>query len=383
VANACYAVSHNKTKNQEKQETSRQTGMITGSRATFVISWSQTEVDGVRAAALDVLAVGASWRWTGEAVRVDAPQSLLVLDAAEGAADMRQRAARMVRRLIGAAIAPADMVSAAADHDVPDTPEQGFVVTDGHSSHSVTIIAVPDTGARLLMFVGEVPPANRDMWVVRTAIDRSAFAGGARVEGGVICFTPGTRIMTPGGPQLIEGLQAGDLIQTKDNGAQPILWAGHRRMSGARLYAMPHLRPVRIRAGAFGTGRPDGELLVSPQHRMLVQGAAARALFNASEVLVAAEDLLNDHSIMVDHTQREVTYIHLLLEAHNIIFANGVETESFHPSNTALETIDPAQREGLFGLLPGLADDPRAYGDYARRNLSASEAAILRHDLVA
>ena len=356
-------------------------GMNTGSRATYVISWSQTEVDGVRAAALDVLTVGASWRWTGSPVRVDAPQSLLVLEAAEGAAEMRKRAARMVRRLIGAAIAPQDTDS--TNHDVPDTPEQGFVVTDGHASYSVTIVDVPDTGARLLMFVGDVPPADRDMWVVRTAIDRSAFAGGARVEGGVICFTPGTRIMTPEGARVIQDLRAGDLIQTKDNGAQPIMWTGHRRMSGARLYAMPHLRPVRFRAGALGLGRPEDDLLVSPQHRMVVRGPAARALFNATEVLVAAEDLLNDHSIMVDQTQREVIYIHLLLEAHNIIFANGLETESFHPANTALETIDPGQRDGLFRLLPGLADDPRAYGDYARRNLSGSEAAILRHEVAA
>jgi hypothetical protein len=371
----------NKTKNKKQEKTSRQTGMMTGSRATYVISWSQTEVDGEKAAALDVLAVGASWRWTGQSVRVDAPQSVLVLDMAEGVADMRKRAARMVRRLIGAAIAPEDLNRATPDP--ADTPEQGFVVTDGHESYSVTIIAVPDTGARLLMFVGDVPPADRDMWVVRTAIDRSAFAGGARVEGGVICFTPGTRIMTPDGARLIQDIRAGDMIQTRDNGAQPVMWTGHRRMSGARLYAMPHLRPVRFRAGALGAGRPEDDLLVSPQHRMLIRGAAARALFNASEVLVAAEDLLNDHSIMVDQTQREVTYIHLLLETHNIIFANGMETESFHPANTALETIDAAQRDGLFALLPGLSDDPRAYGDYARRNLSGSEAAILRHELAA
>ena len=357
------------------------TGMITGSRATYVISWSQTEVDGVAAAALDVLTVGASWRWTGQPVRVDAPHSLLVLGAAEGAADMRKRAARMVRRLIGAAVAPPDATQ--DEQDVPDTPEQGFVVTDGHQSYSVTIIAVPDTGARLLMFVGDAPPVDRDMWVVRAAIDRSAFAGGARVEGGVICFTPGTRILTPDGPRLIQDLRAGDRVQTKDTGAQPVLWTGHRRMSGARLYAMPHLRPIRFRAGALGTDRPEDDLLVSPQHRMLVRGAAARALFNSTEVLVAAEDLLNDHAIMVDHTQREVTYIHLLLETHAIIFANGMETESFHPANTALETIDPGQRAGLFALLPGLGEDPRAYGDCARRNLSGSEAAILRHELAA
>jgi hypothetical protein len=116
---------------------------------------------------------------------------------------------------------------------------------------------------------------------------------------------------------------------------------------------------------------------------MLVKGAAARALFNTSEVLVAAEDLLNDGSVVVDHALREVTYVHVLLEHHNIVWANGLETESFHPSNTALDMVDPLQREGLLNILPGIAVDPLAYGDYARRNISASEAAILRHELAA
>ena len=266
------------------------------------------------------------------------------VEGAEGAADMRQRAARMVQRLIGVAVGTDARV--ADDRDEPDEmPDQCFIVTDGVQSHPVTILPVPDSGARLLMFHGEVPPADRDLWIVRAQIDRSGGAAGDRAGGGVICFTPGTRILTPEGARLIEDLRPGDLIQTKDNGAEEILWRGSRRMTGARLYAMPHLRPIRFRAGALGQGRPEDDLLVSPQHRMLVRGAAAAALFNADEVLVAAEDLVNDHSVMVDLIAREVTYIHLLLDRHNVIFANGLETESFHPSNTALD-LEPVARAG-------------------------------------
>lgn len=199
----------------------------------------------------------------------------------------------------------------------------------------------------------------------------------------MICFTPGTRIVTPQGPRRIEDLRPGDSVQTKDNGAQAVLWTGKRHMTGARLYAMPHLRPIRFRSGALGIDRPDEDLLVSPQHRMLVRGAAAQSLFHAHEVLVAAEDLLNDGAVCIDRTLREVTYVHVLMERHEIVWANGLETESFHPSNSALETVFPAQREGLLNILPGLADDPFAYGDFARRNLTASEAAILRHDQAA
>jgi len=358
--------------------------MKTGSCGTFVISWTQTETDGLMAAPLDVLNVGATWRWTGVPVRVDAPQGILLLEAAEGAADIRKRAAKIVRRLIGVAVGPRDQTDEALHDDVPDEePEQGFIVTDGHQSYQVTVLDVPDTGARLVMFVGDLPPVEQDMWVVRTALDRSAQAAGARAAGGVICFTPDTRIATPEGARLIRDLRPGMRILTKDNGPQEILWSGHRRMTGARLYAMPHLRPIRFRIGALGVGRPEDELLVSPQHRMLVQGPAAQALFNVDEVLVTAEDLLNDRSITVDHAIREVTYVHILLDRHNIVWANGLETESFHPSNTALDTIDPVQRDGLLGLLPGIAENPQSYGDYARRNLSGPEAAILRHELAA
>jgi hypothetical protein len=294
---------------------------------------------------------------------------------------MRQRAARMVQRLIGVAVTGDGKSNDTAEPD--DMPDQCFIVTDGLQSYPVTILPVPDSGARLLMFLGEPPPVDRDLWIVRAQIDRTGGAAGERAGGGVICFTPGTRILTPQGARLIEDLRPGDLLQTKDNGAQEILWRGSRRMTGARLYAMPHLRPIRFRADALGQGRPEDDLLVSPQHRMLLQGHAAAALFNTDEVLVAAEDLVNDHSIMVDMTAREVTYIHLLLDQHNIIFANGMETESFHPSNTALDTIDPRDRAGLLALVPGIEVNPHSYGDYARRNLSGSEAAILRHESAA
>lgn len=355
--------------------------MKTGSSGTFVISWSQTEVDGLKAASLDVLTVGTTWRWSGAAVRVDGPQGILLLEGAGGTADIRRRAARMVRRLVGAAVG--GTAAETVDDPAPELPDQSFIVTDGHQSFTVTIIPVPDTGARLLMLVGDLPPPDQDLWVVRTAIDRSGGAAGARAAGGVICFAPGTRLRTEDGARAIQDLRPGDRILTRDNGPQEIVWTGHRRMSGARLYAMPHLRPIRFRAGALGIGRPEDDLLVSPQHRMLLRGAAAQALFNTPEVLVAAEDLLNDATICVDHALREVTYIHVMLPTHNVVWANGLETESFHPSNTALEMLDPVQRDRLLGLLPGIAADPHSYGDYARRNLSASEAAILRHEMAA
>lgn len=356
--------------------------MKTGFRGTFVIPWAHTEVDGVVGAPRGVLSVGSTWRWTGEMLRVDGPSDLLLLDGAEGEANLRKRAARSVQRLVGAAISksrPRDIV-------VDDTMvDRGFVVTDGTSSYCITEINAGDGRAPLLMFHNAAPPADTDLWVVRLIAETPPVNRHVDVAPGVICFAKGTMIRTPDGPKRVETLQEGDRIETKDDGAQEILWIGNRRMSGARLYAMPQLRPIRIRAGAlkgFGLGMdiPDDDLLVSPQHRMLLRGRAAEALFQSSEVLVAAEDLINDRSIMVDHAVREVNYIHLMLERHQIVWANGVETESFHPANTSLETVLPEQRAQLLSYLPSLENDPHSYGGFARRNLTTSEAAILQHE---
>ncbi len=353
--------------------------MTTGLRATFVISWSQTEVDGLIAPPTAILTVGASWRWTGAAVRVDGPQSLLVLEGAQEMADLRKHAARMVRRLIGDAIG----VPALVPEPTADAEEAGFTVTDGRREWALTVIEVPDTGARLLVSPGEMPPTGLDLWVVRRLLPEPRRDARAASAEGVICFTPGTLIRTLRGERPIEGLRPGDNILTQDNGPRPVIWAANRQLRGARLHAMPHLRPIRFRTGALGIGRPDRDLIVSPQHRMLVRGAAARELFNADEVLVAAEDLVNGAAVAVDHLMREVTYVHILLERHQVIWANGLETESFHPSNTALDRLDPDALAGLMGILPSLRDDPLAYGAYARRNLSRTEAAILRHNRAA
>lgn len=340
-------------------------------RGVFVISWSQTEVDGIRAPASGLLRVGAGWRWLGEAIRVDHSGAALLLEGAEGAQELQRRAARMVRRLVGAAVALDETAAPLPDPQA----EQDFLLTDGRQSWSASIIAVPDSAARLLMFAGQMPPAAQELWIARSTVDPRHPAAGPREPGGVICFTPGTRIATPQGLRLIESLRPGDLVETADCGVQPILWTGQRRMSGARLYAMPQLRPVRIRGDALGVGQPQQDLLVSPQHRMLLRGRASAALFGTPEVLVRAQDLVDDHRVLIDSTLREVTYVHVLLEAHQIVFANGLPTESFHPLSAALETLDPDQRLGLLELLPDLPD----YGGYARRNLSGPEAAILRH----
>lgn len=352
--------------------------MKTGFEGTFVIRWAQTEVDGLESAPRAALGVGASWRWSGRAVRIDGPQDLVRLCNPDGEADLRARAARKVRRLIGLSGATGRRVT----QDMPGLEEplfeRGFDITDGYEAFSATVVDLGAGSQPLLMFFGGLPPADADLWVVRAAMEIAEITRVTDQPTGVICFTPDTRIRTEHGDVPVGEIEEGDRIQTKDNGLQEVLWKGERRMSGARLYAMPELRPIRLRRGALGVDRPDEDLVVSPAHRFLVQGAKARALFNADEVLVCARDLVDDSRVVRDHTLSEVTYVHLLLPRHEVVFANGLETESFHPAGEALGSLADTERARLVKMMPEVGADPRAYGAYARRALSRAEAAILR-----
>ncbi len=358
--------------------------METGFRGTFVISWSQTDVDGLDAAPIEAIEVGAAWSWRGEAVRIDGPGNVLRLDGATGAAELRRRAARTVRQLVGAAVpeiaAEAGVGACAATKGDEPLLDSHFIVTNGARSYIVTVIELGGGARPLLMFHDDIPPRDTELWIVQHSLGALRRPCEDSRPGGVICFTPGTLIDTPQGARPVEELREGDRVSTRDNGPQEILWIGSRRMTGARLYVMPQLRPIRFRAGALGIARPDRELLVSPEHRILMRGPAARALFNTPEVLVPARALVDGGTVQVDRVLREVTYVHLLLPQHQIIRANGIDTESFHPASATLSALGAEDRGRLLDLLPGIDRDPHSYGGYARRNLTQSEVAIMLHE---
>ena len=358
-----------------------------GYRGTFVISWSQTETDGIRGAAPDVVGPGSVWRWTGDAVRVDGPSDVLLLSEAQGMADLRQRAARNVRSLVGAAlgIVPRGLNISAWDTETPTLSgfedETHFDITDGLRRYELTPIEVGNGRPPLLMSVDGMPPPDTDLWVLRAARRPARRQpDGQDDAAGMLCFTPGTRIRCEEGDRLIDDLRPGDRVLTRDGGAQPLLWVGQRRISGARLRAMPAIRPVRICAGALGIDVPDADLFLSPGHRVLVQGDRARDLFREPEVLVSALDLVDDRRILRDHALRETAYIHLLFDRHEVIWANAVACESFHPAEADLSALDPVQRAGLETARPGLLQAPGRFGGFARRVLSTPEAAVLLAD---
>jgi hypothetical protein len=187
----------------------------------------------------------------------------------------------------------------------------------------------------------------------------------------------GTLIETDRGQKPVEELEVGDLVLTKDDGLQPVRWIASRTLDAAALAADPALRPIRIRAGALGEARPARDLVVSPQHCLLIDDWRCELLFGEDEVLAPARALLNDSTITVEHGVEAVTYYHFMFDRHQIVYSNGAETESFHPASAGTEALDEAKREELYKLYPELEHDAGAYGPQARATLKPYEAEVL------
>lgn len=172
----------------------------------------------------------------------------------------------------------------------------------------------------------------------------------------LVCFAKGTRIATGDGAELIENLRAGDLVTTKDSGELPIVWIGHSSVSSRQLDNAANLRPIRIAGGALGKGVPEDDLIVSPQHRILLRSPLVQDLFGKDEVLAAAKQLVAVEGIDVVEDRTQVDYFHILLDRHAILTSNGTETESLFNGPEALKAIMPALREDLLAHHPDIAE---------------------------
>lgn len=185
------------------------------------------------------------------------------------------------------------------------------------------------------------------------------------------CFTAGTEIATDCGMMCIEEIRVGDRILTRDNGYRRVRWIGARRFDADALAQFPDLRPVRISASSIAAGVPERDLVVSPQHRLLLTGAEALELGGETEILVAALDLAS--RLQADQPEiDDVIYFHILFDAHEIVWANGCWSESFLPASEALDGLHSAQRDEILTIFPELATK----GGQAR--YPAARAGILR-----
>lgn len=184
-----------------------------------------------------------------------------------------------------------------------------------------------------------------------------------------VCFTRGAMIrMADGTEKAIETIAEGDTVLTRDNGAQAVRWIGARTTP-----AFGHLAPVVIAKDALGN---HDDLIVSQQHRMLLSDWRAEVMLGSQEVLVKARDLVNGDTIY----RREggvVEYFHILFDNHEIIYAEGIPSESLHINRTTLDSLAEESRAEIIELFPQIDTEPQVSAVASRMSLRSYEASAL------
>ena len=258
------------------------------------------------------------------------------------------------------------------DANGEDYSAYAIEVDDGGTKNWDNVVALTFEG-------GKVPPFGKDLNVIEnTNLQTQPANNNVEYEysNGLPCFTAGALIETPEGPRPIEALEAGDLVLTRDNGPRPVRWIARRHLDANALRAAPHLRPILFEAGSLAPGVPARRTRLSPQHRVLMTGPQAELHFEDSEVFAKAKHLTGRGGVGRDDHSRSVTYVHLLLDRHEVLMADGMWSESFRPGETIRRDGDADMMAELDELFPDILHAIDR-SKLARPELRRWEAALL------
>ncbi len=197
-----------------------------------------------------------------------------------------------------------------------------------------------------------------------TLISAQSDPGDVRIAD-IVCvsFAAGTLITLAGGAQAtIEALSPGDLVLTRDNGAQPVRWIGKATMRAIGSFA-----PVVISAGTLGNG---ADLVVSPHHRMFLYQRGQTRLTGTAEMLVQAKHLVDGDRVR----RREggyVDYFSLVFDRHEIIYAEGIAAESLMVNEATLTVLPDSIAEEVRARFPGLSQRQHFGTEVGRQDIDA------------
>lgn len=178
----------------------------------------------------------------------------------------------------------------------------------------------------------------------------------ANLESQPVCYAKGSWIETPDGQRKVETLLPGDLVMTADHGAQPILWVHSSDSPLDRLEV--DQRPVLIAACALGKDAPAQDLIVSPQHRILVGGGGQLVRYFDTEVFVPAKALTRLPGIRHMKGKEGITWVHFACGRHEVVTVNGCLSESLLLGPMVLDRLTRAERKRVFDIF-GAARRPK------------------------
>ena len=194
---------------------------------------------------------------------------------------------------------------------------------------------------------------------------RNDGAGGTELQ--VACYCPGTLILTTRGEVPVALLAIGDTIITASGQHRRIKWIGRRSYAGRFVAANPGVQPIRFRAGSLGSGLPRRDLLVSPEHAMFVDG-----------LLIPARCLVNGSTIAQERGLSQVDYVHVELDTHDVLLAEGAPSETFLDDDSRGMFHNAREFAGLYpdAPEPGRFCAPKVDDGYQLEAIRRSLAAV-------
>jgi hypothetical protein len=228
-------------------------------------------------------------------------------------------------------------------------PDTGEYIVFNMSSDPPTIQDQPGFPGTTNVGTEDGHPAMEDQWA-GTAYRYNESSGSYESRSASVpCFVEGTLITTPKSETAIELLKVGDLVVTMDSGSQAIRWIGIRDLTHRELIETRQ-HPIEFKTDSIGPGKPVRSLRVSPQHRVLIHG----------DILAPARGLTDMPKVRVMKGCRSVRYFHILLSKHEIIYAEGVQTESLLPGPTFLSGCKISDRLAIMSIAGPLCEPARS-----------------------
>lgn len=269
----------------------------------------------------------------------------------------------------------------------------GTEYAEGTTIHSAYDLLNTDTGHKVtsLHFGGDGYEQGAIHGMVSTVrfepgqtytfnVERTSHRKNNQYEDYVACFAADTLIRTTEGEIRAIDLNAGDMVETKDAAAQILRLKLLREVGGEELAKRPNLRPICITAGALGQGLPKRDLWVSPQHRMLVDGPLCERMFGRASVLISTRKMCALPGVYEDTSCTSVTYVHLVFDSHQLVFAEGAPSESFFNGAKELAGMTDEARQEFLSLFPQ-AETRRIKSDAVRPILEGAQARDLARRL--
>jgi hypothetical protein len=169
-------------------------------------------------------------------------------------------------------------------------------------------------------------------------------------------FARGTLIDTVRGHVAIEDLVPGDYIKTA-GGTEPVTWIGSTTyVPGHDKSATTLTHMTRITTDAFGMGQPPMDLLLGPAARMVIRHAKLDKLLGKDAVLAPVADYADGDRFLQVTPMGAVQVYHLMVQRHSTIRIGGIEMETYHPGNSAGQTLGHNMRGLYLTMFPNIAD---------------------------